>query len=513
MKNKYFNDAIIGGKNITASYSKNGELLRMMYDAPDFRQFIDFFYTGVKINDSCMIYLHEDQNNQYKQYYTKDTNVLNTEIENTYFNLKIKQTDFVTLKDSILIKRYIFENNNTIDLNVNFLIHSKLLSDYNNAVGSKISDQVLIQYSHNDTICMFSKNNILSHQLNDTENNIARGVIEDKDYIGMSSDSSVSFDIGKIKPGEKKELDLFIYVRNNEKIDEEKLLKEISSIRKTDVVKEQNSVEKYWKKYVKDHTNIQLKEENTEYNKKFNKVYKRTILLFPLLTNQNTGGVSAAVEVDENRENCGRYSYCWPRDAVFITKAFDKLNMTKETEKFYKNFCKNTQSKNGMWEQRFYTDGNLAPCWGYQIDETGSVVAGLYQHFKIKEFRLKERDINLLKDNLTMCENAIEFLKKYMDHLLSRGEEKEAEIDTKYSYLDRSQIYKHVSYDLWEMNEGVHLYSISSIYGALNAMLEIYELVKPKYENNRLKLEQISKNTQKINKEIENIKSVKKKLE
>ncbi len=56
------------------------------------------------------------------------------------------------------------------------------------------------------------------------------------------------------------------------------------------------------------------------------------------------------------------------------------------------------------------------------------------------------------------------------------------------------------------MNEGVHLYSISSIYGALNAMLEIYELVKPKYENNRLKLEQISKNTQKINKEIENIK-------
>ena len=44
--------------------------------------------------------------------------------------------------------------------------------------------------------------------------------------------------------------------------------------------------------------------------------------------------------------------------------------MTKEVEKFYKIFCKNTQSQNGMWEQRFYTDGNLAPCWGYQIDET-----------------------------------------------------------------------------------------------------------------------------------------------
>lgn len=62
-----------------------------------------------------------------------------------------------------------------------------------------------------------------------------------------------------------------------------------------------------------------------------------------------------------------------------------------------------------------------------------------------------------------------------MDHLLSRGEEKEAEIDTKYSYLDRSQIYKHVSYDLWEMNEGVHLYSLSAIYAAFGAMELIYK--------------------------------------
>ena len=49
------------------------------------------------------------------------------------------------------------------------------------------------------------------------------------------------------------------------------------------------------------------------------------------------------------------------------------LKMDKESEKFYKVFCKKTQSKNGMWEQRFYTDGRLAPCWGYQIDETASV--------------------------------------------------------------------------------------------------------------------------------------------
>ena len=121
MRNKYENDAIIGGKNMTASYTKRGELLRIMYNMPDFRQFIDFFYTGIKVNDSGIIYLHDDINNQYHQYYTEDTNILNTEIENTYFQVSIKQTDFMSVKDEVLVKKYIFENKNTIDLNINFL--------------------------------------------------------------------------------------------------------------------------------------------------------------------------------------------------------------------------------------------------------------------------------------------------------------------------------------------------------------------------------------------------------
>ncbi len=55
MKNKYLNHAVLGGKNITASYSNHGELLRLMYDTPDFSQFLEFFHTGVKINDSFRI--------------------------------------------------------------------------------------------------------------------------------------------------------------------------------------------------------------------------------------------------------------------------------------------------------------------------------------------------------------------------------------------------------------------------------------------------------------------------
>ena len=43
MKNKYYNDAIIRSKNIKATLSEKGELLRIYYPHIDFRQFIDEF--------------------------------------------------------------------------------------------------------------------------------------------------------------------------------------------------------------------------------------------------------------------------------------------------------------------------------------------------------------------------------------------------------------------------------------------------------------------------------------
>ena len=80
---KYLNEAIIGNKNILATFSANGEMLRVSYPNRDNRQYLKYFHTGVKVNDSNIIYLHEDVNNVYMQYYDIDTNILNmiSEIE------------------------------------------------------------------------------------------------------------------------------------------------------------------------------------------------------------------------------------------------------------------------------------------------------------------------------------------------------------------------------------------------------------------------------------------------
>ena len=66
---KYLNEAIIGNKSILATYTLKGELQRLYSPKRDIRQFIEFNHIGVKINDSGIIYLHDDINTVYKQYY------------------------------------------------------------------------------------------------------------------------------------------------------------------------------------------------------------------------------------------------------------------------------------------------------------------------------------------------------------------------------------------------------------------------------------------------------------
>ena len=465
METRYFNDAIIGNKDMTISFSKNGELIRLFNQAPDYKQFFEFFHVGVQINDSALIYLHNDINNTFKQFYIEGTNVLTTEIVNTYFNLKITQIDFAMVKENVLVRRYHFVNNNTIDLNLKFLTYSKLFTNINNDACGFVKNDALLQYTHDYTVCTFAKEKISSYQINNAAETIMSGVASGKDYIGMSPDSSIEYDLGVLKPGEEKIFNLYIHVSDNS---EKNLLndldQEIERYRKIDLKKELDDTKKYWRKYLKDHSSIELKTEGT-----LKKIYDRTILLFPLLINEQTGGISAGVESDEYKTKCGRYSYCWPRDGVFITEALDEIGMTKEAEKFYKVFCKMTQSRNGGWEQRFYTDGRLAPCWGYQIDETASVVFGVYRHYE------KVKNTKFLKDTLKMCENAIDFLDKYVTDTL----------EEKFEFKK--------SYDLWEEYEGVTLYSMSAIFGAYNAMLKIYKEVKAEYANNRLRIEAMEK--------------------
>ncbi len=136
-----------------------------------------------------------------------------------------------------------------------------------------------------------------------------------------------------------------------------------------------------------------------------------------------------------------------------------------------------------MWEQRFFSDGTLAPCWGYQIDETASIVYGVYDHYT------RTKDKKFLKDSLKMCEKAVKFLEKYVDDVLE----------------DKKEM--RVSYDIWEMYEGVSIYSLASIFAAFETMQKIYYILAEELQENRLKQENITKQQEVIRKNLVKIKS------
>ncbi len=494
MENKYLNDTIIGNERMLVSFNNKGELLRLFYPTRDYRQFLESFKTGVKINNSQFISLHEDINNEYQQYYTKSTNILNTEIMNKYFKLRVLQTDCITIEDDILIKKYKFVNQNTQELDIHFLIYSNLFSSFNNVVGSKVENDYLMQYSHSYILSIFSKDSIEGYRLNNSNKDIKQGTLYDKDYIGMSRDTAISYHIGKLAPQEEKEITIFLKIKHSTKENTfDKLEKELEKIKQMNVEEEILKIQRYWETYVLKHDKIGLfnsgKEEgwleilgSKEELHRTKKIYERSILLFPLLMNHDTGGISAAIEVDEKKDKCGRYSYCWPRDGVFTARALDLLMMHEETTKFYTEFAKNTQSKNGMWEQRFYTDERLAPCWGYQIDETASIVYGVYEHYKV----IKSK--KFLMDTYDMCKRAVEFLKRYINYI-----EREEKTENK-------DIFENVeSYELWEMHQGIHLYSLAAIYSAFKAMGKIYAQLQQdnEYENEILNLKQYTERVKK----------------
>ena len=177
---KYINYAIVGNGNVTATFSENGELLRLFHPMVDYKQFVERFEVSVKINNSLNIKLHDDVNNTYTQSYVEDTNILQTEILNTYFNLRVLQTDFVPINENLLIRNYLFKNESNEALKVNFLIDSSILTNINNDTAGIVKDNCLIQYNHDYSVCTFSNSNLLSYQVNNVQDSIWIGNISRK---------------------------------------------------------------------------------------------------------------------------------------------------------------------------------------------------------------------------------------------------------------------------------------------------------------------------------------------
>ena len=103
-------------------------------------------------------------------------------------------------------------------------------------------------------------------------------------------------------------------------------------------------------------------------------LYRRSLLVFDLLADAETGAVIAAPELDPDFVQSGGYGFVWPRDLSFLVLALLASRRTDLARRALL-WLPTAQEESGLWLQRHWTDGSLAPSWcAHQIDETGSVL-------------------------------------------------------------------------------------------------------------------------------------------
>jgi GH15 family glucan-1,4-alpha-glucosidase len=174
-------------------------------------------------------------------------------------------------------------------------------------------------------------------------------------------------------------------------------------------------------------------------------LWRRSLMVMRLLADE-AGGIIAAPEFDPDRRYCGGYGLCWGRDAAFVVAALDAAGRYEMAEAFYR-WAARVQEPAGVWYQRYYVTGELAPSWGLiQIDETGSILWGFRQHVRITG------NTGLLLELWPMVERAADFLVSFRD--------------------ERTGLIK-ASWDLWEERYGVHVYSCAAVYGGLVGAAEL----------------------------------------
>src|SRR5690606_25943872 len=100
---------------------------------------------------------------------------------------------------------------------------------------------------------------------------------------------------------------------------------------------------------------------------------RRTQLVLRAVADRATGGVIAAPESDPEFARSGGYGFVWARDLAFILLAqlaSGRVDLAVPAL----HWLVRAQSPDGLWLQRHWTDGTLAPSWGTQLDESGAVL-------------------------------------------------------------------------------------------------------------------------------------------
>ena len=181
-------------------------------------------------------------------------------------------------------------------------------------------------------------------------------------------------------------------------------------------------------------------------------LYQRSLLVLEQLTDRDRGATIAAAELDPDFEHSGGYGFVWPRDLAYVVLSQLAAGRGDLVPRALRWLARE-QAPEGLWLQRYWTDGALAPSWGlHQLDETGAVV------FAYEAAWRALGDAALDRELWASARAAGDFL---------------------CGFLDADTGLPLPSIDLWEQSDGQHAYSAAATYGGLAACAAMAERHEP----------------------------------
>lgn len=431
----------VGNGRTVATLGASGEIMTFFYPRLDFAQNIEecmpLLYVG-QPGHGRLLWTFDPAFSRH-QYYLPDTNIVVTELTLSDPSLKLTLTDFCPPDSPALIRLVRIENTGDADFHGSFghYFDLRLGEVYGKqAVGYDPAGGHFLQYFRGIAIAVggtapetWRVGKSLGY-----DDRSAKKDLEDGHLTGQAED------IGRVnfaglrhlhlEPGET--VDGWITICAG--ASREDALAELRRLKDVGPERLLRLTEDYWTHWLTRRRPVHVADE-------FEQAYRRSLLSIAMLQDEATGSIIAAPEFDPGYERCGGYGYCWPRDASEAAEALAAAGYHDSLRQLCE-WYKVAQLPNGLWGQRHWADGQVAPSWALrtgfeQLDQTAAALASLGNYV-------------LTRDDTERPQR----LAEYWDSI-------EAAARGLQTQVDERGLHRHAC-DLWETYCGIFVYTNAS---------------------------------------------------
>lgn len=446
--------AVLGNGHLLVCLDETGSISQLFYPYIDAGPHVRSFLIGIQVSGAVQTDEAEASANQetvswlagegwiHKLRYADGTAaVITCNSSNTDMGVEIEQTMFVKPDSDVFVSICKVTNLRNVPVDCRLVVYAGFDFDYRRSGNTCFFDidtsvftffafDRYVTLTCNASVNEFDCDKSSIDKLDRVFQDASVGSFSGREYAVGQVSGSVCYDFGRIEAGDSTLRCMYLCFGRS--LDEVNML--TSSLAQTKPNFE-GTLEWWRTQYA--HAQLSIGSSVVR------EVYDRSLMVLRLLTDSGTGGIIAAPEIDPDFRSCGGYGLCWPRDGAFIASALDVVGQHSHARRFY-DWALRVQSPSGVWYQRYYVSGQLAPIWGLvQFDETGSVVWAVCRHIQMT--------------------GDISYGQKVFPQLIRACEYMQTALDPKTGLAPMTK-------DLWEERDGISTYACASTWSGFHEL-------------------------------------------